>query len=196
MKRFFAFIIPWALFILNLPDIAEKVGKWIPILNFASNKLTGSINALIAALPRTPGCGNCFAFYWFWPTILSMALIFALYILFYFAYAHLTRESLSSFLDAGARASAILFFATQLLVIYLVQAWLLFRYSSVPLLKSLTIITFNAKVAAAHDKNFFLHASNIYGVLIIASYLTLVLLSRWAWIVYKRNPKAKPPDLG
>ena len=196
MKRFFGFLIPWALFILNLPDIAEKLGKWVPILNSASSKLTNSVNGLIAVLPRTPGCGNCFAFYWFWPTLVSMALIIVLYVLFYFAYVRLTRESLSNFLDVGAKASAFLFFASQMLVIYLVQAWLLYRYSGLTLVKSLTIITFNAKVAAAHDKNFFLHASNIYGVLIIASYLSMALLARWAWIVYKRNPETKPPDLG
>jgi len=196
MKRFFLFLIPWAIFILDLPDLAERVGKWVPLLNAASNKLTGSVNALIDRLPRAPGCGSCVAFYWFWPTLLTMALVIVLYALFYLGYSRLTGESLSNFLDAEPRSIVLLFFVCQFLVLYLVQSWLLYRYSGLTLWKSLAILTFNGRVQAAHDKNFFLHASNIYGVLIIASYFAMVLLARWAWVVFKRNPEAKPPEIG
>jgi hypothetical protein len=197
MKRnfgFIGFLTGWALFVLDLPDAAQRFGKWIPILSFASEKLTASVNALIRVLPKAPGCGTCFAFYAFWPTLSTIALVAILYILFFLAYKKVTGEP--PFRDSAAKikvSTILLFIVGQLIVTWLVQSWLLHRYSGLSLTRSLTILTFEGRVEAARDKNFFLQGSNIYGLIILVSYLAMVLLIQWAWVFYKRNPKAEAP---
>ncbi len=196
MKRFIGLLVSWVVFIVNLPDIVEKLGKWLPLLNSAGQKLTGGVNGLIGTLPKAPECGNCVAFYLFWPTIVSMALIIASYALFYIAYAKLLNKPGFDFFVANLNALTVSFFTVgQLIVIYLVQSWLLHRYSALSWARSLAILTFNGRVKAAGDKNFFLHASNIYGLLIIVSYLSMVLLVQWAWISSQKNPEAEAPHL-
>lgn len=196
MKRFIGFLVSWVVFIVNLPDIVEKLGKWLPILSSAGEKLTVGVNGLIGVLPKAPECGNCLAFYLFWPTLASMALIAASYALFYIAYTKLVNKPLFDFFVANLNTLTVLFFSVgQLIVIYLIQSWLLHRYSGLSLPRSLAILTFNGRVKAAGDKNFFLHASNIYGLIIIVSYLSIVLLVQWAWISSKKNPEAEVPRL-
>ena len=189
MKRLgFLFLLgSWALWILDLPDIAEKVGKWVPILDWLSDSLTRTVEALVRALPPAPACGQCLAFYVFWPTLVFMALALVLSLVFYVAIRRLGwLERSGDYLTLGLGA---------LLVVVLSQSWILYRYSGLSLGHSLSIVTFAGKVEAARDKNFFLHASNIYGVLILFSYFSIVVFVRWAWLYYNETVKkedAKP----
>ena len=194
MKGFIGFLVGWAMFIIKLPDLLETLGKWVPILDSAGKKLTAAVIALIGVLPRAPECGNCRAFYFSWPTLVSLALAAAAYGLFLWAYVKLERGSVRDFLYKKLKlSSGILFFVGQFVVLLLVQTWLLHRYSGLTWAKALTIFTFNGRVAAAYDKNFFLHASNIYGLIIITSYMAIVLLLKWAWVYYQSHQDAKPP---
>jgi len=191
MKRFIGFVvfaIPVAEFLLNLPDLLDKVGKWVPILKSAGAKLTSGVVALVAVLPRAPDCGNCLAFYWFWPTLVSMGFMFVAWLLFIIGYARLDKSHLAS-------PKAILSLTFVFLInLYLVQSWLLYKYSGLSFAKSLGIFTFGGRVRAAHDKNFFLHASNIYGLAVMVTYLSVVLLARWGWRYYNTHPDQKPPE--
>ena len=196
MKRplaFLGFLIPWAFFILDLPDLAERAGKWIPILNAVGTKLTTGVSSLVDSLPKAPACGNCLKFYLFWPTVVTMLIVSAAYILFFVVYARLQHEPEPVAPVGRPHISVILFVVMQFVLLHIVQSWLLYRYSGFGFAKSLTILLFNTKVAAARDKNFFLHASNIYGVIIVVSYLSVVMLGRWLWGVFEKNPEARPP---
>jgi hypothetical protein len=89
MKRglgYLLFLGGWASFVLNLPDLMEKIGKWIPILRNILAIVTTKVDRLISILPRAPDCGVCFEYYVFWPTLASMFLTGLCYVAFYFLY--------------------------------------------------------------------------------------------------------------
>jgi hypothetical protein len=184
---FLFFLWTWAATILLLPDLLEKIGKWVPILKYLARSLIGAINFTVKSLPQAPNCGPwiCWQFLLFWPTLISMAVLIIFYAVFAILYL-----KLDPYLSKHKSSIPIVLLLGQMIVLILTQDWLLYQYSEISLINSISFVSFSGRYQAAIDKNYFLHASNIYGIIIAVTYLSLVLLLRWAWVRYSVHKPA------
>jgi hypothetical protein len=148
----------------------------------------GTINFTIEYLPQAPSCGvwMCWQFLLFWPTLISLAVLILFYTVFGILYLRLDPHHTSQYKSS----MGVVFFLGQLIVLILTQDWLLYQYSGLSFTESISFVSFVSRVKAAVDKNYFLHASNIYGIIIAITYLSLVLLLRWAWVRYSVHKSA------
>jgi hypothetical protein len=178
--KFLVFLFSVATFILNLPELVDKIGKFLPFLATINSLIDEATRDCVAVLPTPDPNLGYFGLLFFWPNIVVIIIAAILLLLFLsIAKRITTAKSLT-----GAPGFLTMLIGI-LICLNMSQIWLLHRTSNLSLWESAKIWSYPGKFAAATDKAYFLHGANVYGFVIYIVGFVLYFSIAWLWQVYK-----------